>query len=101
MKIHTLSGRLLILSLLAACAGSSLSCMTTYDGYGRPVQSVDPGLAVAGVAAAGLIGYAAANNHGHHRTSVSYETHYRHDDWGYYEPACHGGGYYDVHDPWY
>lgn len=36
--------------------------MTTYDTYGRPVQSVDPALAVAGVAAAGLLGYAVANN---------------------------------------
>jgi len=45
--------------------------MTTYDPYGRPVQSVDPGLAVAGIAAAGLIGYAVGQNneghqHGHH-----------------------------------
>jgi len=51
--------------------------MTTYDAYGRPMQTVDPGLAVAGVAAAGLIGYAAANNNHHH-------------DHGYYG----GGGYY-------
>lgn len=46
--------------------------MTTYDTYGRQVQTVDPGLALAGVAAAGLIGYAAAanndndNHHGHY-----------------------------------
>ena len=36
--------------------------MTTYDAYGRPVQSVDPGVAIAGVAAAGLIGYALADD---------------------------------------
>lgn len=41
-------------------AVTSTSCMTTYDAYGRPVQTVDPGLAVAGIAAAGLIGYAIA-----------------------------------------
>jgi hypothetical protein len=35
--------------------------MTTYDPYGRQVQTVDPGLALVGVAAAGLIGYAAGN----------------------------------------
>lgn len=57
--------------------GMSVSCMTTYDAYGRPMQTVDPGLAVAGVAAAGLIGYAAANNNHHHHH-------------GYYG----GGGYY-------
>lgn len=38
------------------------SCMTTYDAYGQPVQSVDPGVAAAGIAAAAVIGYAAANN---------------------------------------
>lgn len=36
--------------------------MTTYDAYGRPVQSVDPGLAALGVVAAGVAGYAIANN---------------------------------------
>ena len=63
----------------------SVSCMTTYDAYGRPMQTVDPGLAVAGVAAAGLIGYAAANNNNHH-----------HHDRGYYQGNGYygGGGYY-------
>ena len=69
------------MALLMTCITSSVSCITTYDAYGRPVQSVDPGLAVAGVAAAGLIGYAAANNHGHGHG------HYR--GGGYYR-----GGYY-------
>ncbi len=62
--------------------GMSMSCMTTYDAYGRPVQTVDPGLAVAGVAAAGLIGYAAGNNNNHHH-------HGYYSRGGYY-----GGGYY-------
>jgi hypothetical protein len=34
------------------------SCTTTYDAYGRPVQSVDPGAADLGAAAAGVAGYA-------------------------------------------
>lgn len=75
--------RLGVLSVLLALAGSSVSCMTTYDAHGRPVQSVDPALAVAGVAAAGLIGYAAADNHHHHH--------------GYYRGGYYGGyrgGYY-------
>ncbi len=64
-------------SLLAVCIASSVSCVTTYDTYGRQVQTVDPGLAVAGVAAAGLIGYAIANNndgndHRHYRSSEYY-----------------------------
>jgi hypothetical protein len=57
------------LALLGALALSSVSCMTTYDAYGNPRQTVDPGVAVAGVAAAGILGYALANDndHGHHR----------------------------------
>ena len=81
--IHPIIRRLPILALIAGL-GLSSSCMTTYDSSGRPVQSVDPGLAVAGVAAAGLLGYAAANNNNHHN-------HYR---GGYYDRPYYGGGYY-------
>ncbi len=74
--------RLPVLLALVFGAGSVTSCMTTYDANGRPVQSVDPGLAVAGVAAAGLIGYAAGNNHGHDNHYYGGNRYYR------------GGGYY-------
>ena len=72
MKNQSLISRLFrvsVASVLIAAVGGSVSCMTTYDAQGRPVQSVDPGVAVAGAAAAGLIGYAIANdndNHHHH-----------------------------------
>ncbi|HSP41648.1 MAG TPA: hypothetical protein VLO11_02150 [Luteolibacter sp.] len=74
-------------AILALAAGS-VSCMTTYDSAGRPVQSVDPGLAVAGVAAAGLIGYALADDNDHHRHyrgghNRYYRGHYRHSRHGY------------------
>ncbi len=46
--------------ILAAASGTS--CTTTYDAYGRPVQSVGPGTAVAGAAAAGVLGYAIARD---------------------------------------
>jgi len=59
---------------IAAC---SVNCMTTYDSAGRPVQSVDPGVAVAGAAAAGLIGYAIANDN---------DDHHHHHHRGYYRP---------------
>lgn len=62
--------------MAAGLAFASVGCMTTYDAYGRPVQSVDPGVAVAGMAAAGLIGAAIANDNNHYH--------------GYY----HGGYYY-------
>lgn len=83
MKAKQFIMRLIAGVALVASVGSGVSCMTTYDSYGRPVQSVDPGLAVAGVAAAGLIGYAAGNNNDddHHH-------HYR--PGGYYR----GGRYY-------
>lgn len=47
--------------------------MTTYDANGNPVQSVDPGVAIAGAAAAGVLGYAIANNNDHHH---HYNNHY-------------------------
>lgn len=65
---------------LAGLAFASVSCMTTYDSAGRPVQSVDPGVAVAGAAAAGLIGYAIANDnddHHHHHHHGYYRAPYR------------------------
>ena len=57
---------LLSWTAVAAIALGSVSCMTTYDSAGRPVQSVDPAMAVAGAAAAGLLGYAIANNNNDH-----------------------------------
>lgn len=69
--------RLVAITCTLAFIGSNSSCMNTYDANGRPYQTVDPALAIAGVAAAGLIGYAAGNNHGgHHRR--------RYDDGGVY-----------------
>ena len=70
------------ISAVLVAIGASVGCMTTYDTAGRPVQSVDPGLAVAGVAAAGLIGYALADDNNHHHHG------------GYYGGGYYGGGYY-------
>ena len=72
---------------LGAALVVSTSCTTTYDAYGRPQQSVDPGLAIAGVAAAGLAGYAIANSNDHHHYHGN--PHYRGGYGGGY-----GGGYY-------
>ena len=62
------------LVIAGVMALASTSCMTTYDAYGRPVQSVDPGAAAAGAVAAGALGYAIGQNN---------------DDRHYY----YGGGY--------
>ena len=95
MKTNLSMLRLGVLSLLLLLAGSSVSCMTTYDSYGRPVQSVDPAVAVAGVAAAGLIGYAAADNHHHHHHGGYYGPYYSGYRGGYYRRGGHyHGGYY-------
>jgi Na+/glutamate symporter len=65
---------------------ATTSCMTTYDAYGRPVQSVDPAAATAGVVAAGVLGYAVANkNNDRH--------HHHHYNRGHYRPR-HRGHYY-------
>jgi hypothetical protein len=69
-----------VLSVLIAAIGASMSCMTTYDAAGRPVQSVDPGMAVAGAAAAGVLGYAIANDHNDHHDHYDY---YRHRGYRY------------------
>jgi hypothetical protein len=78
MKTQSIISRWPVLGLLLLAVGSSISCMTTYDSAGRPVQTVDPGLAVAGAAAAGLVGYAIANNRDDH--------HYYGGHGGYYRP---------------
>lgn len=68
-------------SALLLLIGGASSCMTTYDSAGRPVQSVDPAVAVAGAAAAGLIGYAIANDN---------DDHHHHHHRGYYRPPPRG-----------
>ncbi|GAA5131915.1 hypothetical protein JIN84_07385 [Luteolibacter yonseiensis] len=92
--------------LSAACAVSSVSCYYPARGRGEPVASysqdskggyaqepmprsapgyvgVDPALAVAGVAAAGLLGYAIGNNHSHHSHYYG-PRYYRPVGYGYY-----------------
>jgi hypothetical protein len=84
MKMHF--PRLTVAMLSAACIASSVGCYPAYNygaaynqdskGYAVPQEpmpqrqpgyvGVDPGLAIAGMAAAGLLGYAIGNNHGYH-----------------------------------
>lgn len=51
-----------ILVAISILVSSGVACTTNYDSYGRQVQSVDPGAAVAGAAAAGIVGYAIGRN---------------------------------------
>ncbi|MFM2197574.1 MAG: hypothetical protein RLZZ505_1006 [Verrucomicrobiota bacterium] len=77
------------LTALLACITLSTSCYTTYDSYGNARQSVDPGVALMGVAAAGLVGYALADDNDHHYSNNYY------GGGGYYRSGGygHGGGY--------
>jgi exo-beta-1,3-glucanase (GH17 family) len=79
------SSRIITAVGVAAFAAASTSCMTTYDAYGRPVQSVDPGTAAAGAVAAGALGYAIGQNnddrhyhyyHGYRRPYYGYRRSY-------------------------
>ena len=70
------------LILSGAIAVTSVSCTTTYDAYGNPRQTVDPGTAAAGAVAAGVLGYAIANN----RDDDDHYRHHRHHRrHGYYD----------------
>ena len=65
--MHTrITTRLATATGLAMFAIVGSSCTTYYDSYGYPRQAVDPGLAVAGVLAAGALGYAIADSNDHH-----------------------------------
>lgn len=85
MKTNSIVSRVFRISALLVSIGASVSCMTTYDSAGRPVQSVDPGLAIAGAAAAGVLGYAIADNNSHH--------HGYYGGGHYYRPRPYYGGY--------
>lgn len=51
-----------IMASLSILVSAGVACTTNYDSSGRQVQSVDPGAAVAGAAAAGIVGYAIGRN---------------------------------------
>ena len=101
-------GRLAVAALLAAGIASSVGCYypayppagyeSAYNqdskGYSVPQEpaqapryvGVDPALAVAGAAAAGLLGYAIGSNHGY--------AHYSYCGPVYYRPVPYARGYY-------
>ncbi len=60
------------------------NCVTTYDRYGRPVQTVDPAAAAIGAVAIGAVAYAAGKDDRHHHSS-----HHRYGHHGHYR----GHGY--------
>jgi len=87
-KIHTNSYRIVRsfkLTALSILASAGVACTNTYDSAGRPVQSVDPGAAVAGAAAAGILGYAIGkNNDNNDHQNYRDNDYYRKGHRGYY-----------------
>lgn len=71
---------------IALIPALSVSCMTTYDAYGNPVQSVDPGAATAIAVGAAALGVAAG------RQYRGRDVYYYHGRPAYY----HGGRRYYV-----
>lgn len=85
--------KLLRFVLAGLVATLGVSCTTAYDAYGYPQQVVDPGVAIAGAAAVGVLAYglASSNNndcyHGYNRPI------YRGCDQGFYRHDGFGGGF--------
>jgi hypothetical protein len=106
MKRH--ASKLTVATLLAACIASGVGCYYPppnqpaaynqdskgYDVSQEPLPQqaapryagVDPGLAIAGAAAAGVLGYAIGNNHGYN--------HHHYYGPRYYGPRYYGPRYY-------
>ena len=83
-----MKARSMLLSALASVgiAITVTGCTTTYDAQGRPVQTVTPEGAALGIAAAGLIGYALADDDDDYR----HKRHRGHD----YHGGYHRGGHH-------
>lgn len=65
------------LILAALMASMGVSCTTAYDAYGRPRTVVEPGAALLGAAAVGLLAYGLANNNdGGYRHRRHYSHHH-------------------------
>ena len=77
------------LVLAVTLVTTASSCTTAYDAYGRPYDAVDPGTALLGAAAVGLVAYGLASSNDHHHRS------YRRDDC--YTPSYRHSSYYGGH----
>jgi hypothetical protein len=83
---------LLRLFAAVAIAAMGTGCTTAYDAYGNPRPVVEPGVAVLGAAAAGLLAYGLASDHHHDHYARSYPN--RGYGRGYYgRPSYYRPGY--------
>ena len=66
------------------------NCVTTYDYYGKPVQTVDPVVATVGAVAIGAIAYSAGQNSRYSNGYCTSSYNYSHR---YYSNYRHHGNY--------
>lgn len=83
----------LVVSLVVASLFTS--CTTVYDPYGRPYQTVDPGAALVGAAAVGLLAYGLASSYDNNHCNGNYHG-YRHRPY-YGSYGRHYGGHGGYH----
>mgnify|MGYP001814101091 CR=1 FL=1 len=81
-KKHT-SLKLTVAAIVAALGLSN--CTTTYDAYGRPVETVDSGAVALGAVVLGAAAYAIGKNNG-----SSHKHYYGHRGRGYGHHGHHG-----------
>lgn len=88
-SLHLLAFAVLMLSFGA-------SCTTAYDHRGRPRQVVEPGTALIGAAAVGLLAYGLANSQNNRRYSRYDNCNYGHRGYGGYRsyPGYYPRGMY-------
>lgn len=77
-----------VLATLISSVG--VSCTTAYDAYGRPQQVVDPGAAVLGAAAVGLLAYGLASSDNNYDRG---RRHYSNHGYSGYSSNRHNYGY--------
>ncbi len=79
LRLKGMRRTLLTTAIASACLLGGVSCTTMYDAQGNPRQVVSPEGAALAAVAAGVIGYAIAddNDHHHHRKYKKYR-HYGH-----------------------
>lgn len=75
---------------VAAMASALLlsNCVTSYDSYGRPIQTADPAAVAAGAVILGVAAYAVGKNnrshHKHYRRGHGHHGHHGYRSHGYY-----------------